>query len=138
MLQAHNWDLRSERGVYARLLAECEQAKIRLSTEDQTRIDLTRVDPSSPFAAMELAIHQELLAQLVGDLVARTFVICDQVMRDAGVKPQDLDALFVAGGATQLSLIKNEVEKYFDKPIRYAYHPMHTVAIGASVASSQL
>jgi hypothetical protein len=30
------------------------------------------------------------------------------------------------------------VEKYFDKPIKYAFHPMHTVAIGASVASNQL
>ena len=138
VLKAHNWDLRSEREVYARLLAECEQAKIRLSGEAQTRIDLTRVDPSSPFAAMELVIHQELLAELVGELVARTFVICDQVMRDAGVKPRDLDALFVAGGATQLSLIKNQVEKYFDKPIKYAFHPMHTVAIGSSVATSQL
>ena len=46
VLKKHNWDLRSERDVYARLLTECEQAKIRLSGERQTRIDLTRVYPS--------------------------------------------------------------------------------------------
>jgi molecular chaperone DnaK len=138
VLKAYNWDLRSEREVYARLLTECEQAKIRLSGSQQTRIDLTRVDPSSPFAAMELPIHQELLAELSGDLVRRTFVICDEVLRDVGMKPQDLDALFVAGGATQLPLLRNQVESYFGKPIEYAFHPMHTVAIGASIAAGQL
>lgn len=138
VLKAHNWDLRSEREVYARLLTECELAKIRLSDNQQTRIDLTRVDPSSPFATMDLVIHQDLLAQLVGDLVRRTFIVCDEVMRDAGVKPQDLDGLFVAGGATQLSLIRQQVETYFGKPIEYVFHPMHTVAIGASIAAGQL
>jgi len=30
------------------------------------------------------------------------------------------------------------VEKYFGRPIDYAYHPMHIVAIGASLAASQV
>lgn len=134
MLQKHHWDLRSEPAVCARLLAECEQAKIRLSGELQTRIDLTRVDPSSPIAGLELMVGRDLLAMLVGDMVRRTFVICDEVLGEISVKPQELDALFVAGGATQMPLVRQEVENYFGRPIVYEFHPMHTVAIGSSVA----
>jgi molecular chaperone DnaK len=133
VLERHRWDLRGDPAVYARLFAECEQAKIRLSEEDRTRIDLTRVDPSSPLAVVELAIDRGLLAGLVSETVQRTFVICDEVLGKVGVKPGDLDALFVAGGSTQMPLLKKEVEAYFGRPIAYEFHPMHTVAIGASL-----
>ncbi|MBN2497473.1 MAG: Hsp70 family protein [Deltaproteobacteria bacterium] len=135
VLTAHRWDLRSDPAVFSRLVAECEQAKIRLSGQEQTRIDLTRVDPASPIAALDLTVDQDFLSRLAGDLVRRTFVICDEVLAAAGLKARDLDALFVAGGCTQLPMLREGIEAYFGRPVEYAFHPMHTVAIGASLAA---
>ena len=132
--EEHHWDLRTESQTYARLVAECEQAKIRLSNSSETHIDLTRVDPVSPVASATLTIDSKLVASLTAALVQRTFVICDEVLRAAGVQSKDLDALFVAGGALQLPSMKEAVEQYFDKEIEFPFHPMQVVAIGASLA----
>ncbi len=138
VLATHHWDLRGDNAVFSRLVTECEQAKIRLSEENQTRIDLTRVDPASSIASIKLLITRDLLEKLASELVGRTFIVCDEVLRVAGLKARDLDALFVSGGTTQSPLISRQVEKYFGRPIDYAYHPMHIVAIGASLAASQV
>ncbi len=136
VLAMHHWDLRGDSTVFSRLVAECEQAKIRLSDENQTLIDLTRVDPASPTASIKLPVSRDLLEKLASELVGRTFIVCDEVLRDAGLKTADLDSLFVSGGTTRSPLISRQVEKYFGRSIDYAYHPMHIVAIGASLAAS--
>ncbi len=136
IMEEHHWDLRSDRATYARLVAECELAKIRLSTESQTSIDLTRVDPVSPLASAEVEVDRKRVTRLASDLVYRTFVICDEVLAKAGVKPDELDALFVAGGAIQQPTLRQAVEEYFGKPVVMPYNPMHVVAVGASIAAT--
>ncbi len=138
VLEKHRWDLRTDDMVYSRLVAECEQAKIRLSKEEQTRIDLTRVDSVSPAAAIDLRVDREISSKLTSELVYRTFIICDEVLGSAGVKTNELDALFVAGGPTQLPTIRRAIEEYFGKLVDLPYHPMHIVAIGASIAGEYL
>jgi len=135
MLKTHNWDYRSEPQVYARLILECEQAKIRLCKEEKTDIDLTRVDMSSPFTSANFELDRKKLALLCGDLVKRTFILCDEVLGKAGIKPKEVDAVFVVGGPSQLPMIQKGIEEYFQQHVRYMFDPMYVVAIGASIAS---
>jgi molecular chaperone DnaK len=135
MLKTHNWDYRSEAQVYARLILECEQAKIRLCKEERTAIDLTRVDLSSPFTSASMELDRKKLALLCGDLVKRTFILCDEVLGKVGVKPREVDAVFVVGGPTQLPIIQQGIEEYFQTKVRYMFDPMYVVSIGASIAS---
>ena len=51
VLKQHNWDLTNYPEVQDRLLAECERAKIRLSSWERTTLDLSQVDPELPSAA---------------------------------------------------------------------------------------
>jgi molecular chaperone DnaK len=134
VLKKHRWDLASDPTVQARLVYECEQAKIRLGRWDEARIDLNKVDPSSPLTTEQVRIPRRVLEDLVDELIARTFVLCDEVLGKVGVKANQLDALFVAGGTTKLAHVQKNIERYFDKPVFHAFNPMHVVAIGASMA----
>jgi len=133
VLETYRWDMRNDPEVFARLIAACEDAKIRLQKEERARIDLTRVDPASPLATQEVWLDRPLVAKLARELVGRSFVICDQVLKKVGITARDVDAVFVAGGATLLPVIQEGIEGYFGHPVEYAFHPMHIVALGASL-----
>ncbi len=133
VLEEHNWDLRNYSEIYARLLLECERAKIRLSFFDETVIELCKIDPDGPAASHELAIRSRDLDVLSEGLVRQTFVTCDRVLGDADVRPQELDAIFLAGGSTHLAKVREGVEIYFGQPGRFELEPTEVVAIGASL-----
>lgn len=133
VLKTHRWELRNEPEIMARLVHECEQAKIRMGRQEETYVELIQVDPSSSFTSERIVIPRKVLEGLVGKLIARTFVLCDEVLGNAGVPVGKLDALFVAGGTTKLPFVQKCIEQYFGKPVSYAFNPMHVVSIGASL-----
>ncbi len=134
VLKDHNWDLNNYSEVAIRLVAECERAKIRLSREEETRVDLTEVDPECPIAAEGLVVRRGVMDRLASDLVRRTFVTCDGVLHDAGVRPGDVRAVLLAGGSTHLPIVRQGVEAYFGRGGRSDVEPTAVVARGASLA----
>ncbi len=134
VLKEWNWDLRNYSEIYARLVAECEQAKIRLSFFEETVVDLSQVDTEGSVPAEGLPISREILDRISEDLVRRTFVTCDGVLAAAGLRPGDLDAVFLAGGSTHLGKVRDGVEAYFAQPGRFELEPTEVVALGASWA----
>jgi molecular chaperone DnaK len=134
VLERYGWDLTNYSEVRARLVSECEQAKVRLSSKQATIIDLSRVDPDCPAASQGLMLEREEMDRLCDELVRRTFVTCDHVLANAGIRFSDLDAVLLAGGSTLLPMIQKGVEAYFGKPGRLDFEPTQVVALGASLA----
>jgi molecular chaperone DnaK len=135
VLERHRWDLRSDAQLYARLVLEVERMKVRLSFAAGTTLELGQVDPASPVATKLLSIRREELEHACRPLVGRTFGICDEVMSRAGLKPQDIDAVLLAGGSTGLPMVRRDVARYFGQPPHVAFDPMEVVALGASLAA---
>jgi len=138
VLSRHNWDLRSYSDVYMRLLAECERAKIRLCYFDETILDLGQVDPDCPVPFEGFAMCREDLDPIAETIARRTFASCDGALRSAGLRPADLEAVFLIGGTTHLARVRDCVEGYFERPGRYDLEPTEAVAIGASLADGVL
>jgi molecular chaperone DnaK len=134
VLEKHNWDLANYSEIQDRLLARCEEAKIRLSSERETEIHLSQIDPDCPAADDAVVLSRSLLDDLCQDLVRRSFVVCDDVLRAAGLRPSDIDAVFLAGGTTLLPMIQSGVEAYFGSPGLSEFDPTEVVALGASFA----
>jgi molecular chaperone DnaK (HSP70) len=132
------WDLRADAVVFDRLVVECERAKIRLCYAQETRIELAHVDPAAPAADHAIAVDRSILARLTLDLVRRTFVVCDAVLREAGLRAAALDGVFLAGGTTLLPLVRKAVSQYFSRTPRTALDPMEVVGVGACVARRQM
>ena len=50
VLAQHGWDLGADPEVFDRLVLQCERAKIRLSSTDDSSVELGQVDPAAPAA----------------------------------------------------------------------------------------
>lgn len=137
VLEEHRWDLRDNAVIFDRLVSECERAKVRLCYASETKIELAQVDPAAPAATSFLTVGQDVLADLTLDLVRRSFVICDEVLARAGVKVANIGAVYLAGGTTQLPMVRNAVGQYFGTNPISAYDPMEVVAIGASLGGTR-
>jgi molecular chaperone DnaK len=133
VLRLHGWDLKSDPSTFARLIVECERVKIGMGEAKSRLIDLMQVDPAAPSSLSNIEVTCETLDELSEELVRRTFILCDQVLKKAGLKAEQMDAVFVAGGGTLLSSVRDGVEKFFQKRIDYPFNPMQIVAIGASL-----
>jgi len=134
VLKEHNWDLKNYGEVELRLLAECERAKIRLASCNETLIDLAQVDPDCPAAGDGLSIRRRVLDDLCLDLVRRSFASCDDALHQAGLRAGDLRAVILAGGTTHLPMIQRAVEAYFGRAGLVGLEPTEVVAIGAAEA----
>ena len=132
VLEKFSWDLTDYTEVYARLVGECERAKIRLSFFDETTVRLAEIDPTGPAGLEELPVGREMLDPISEELVRKTFVTCDSVLAAAGLRPADLDAIFLAGGSTHLSKVQEGVQMYFGKAGRFELDPTEVIALGAS------
>lgn len=131
-------DLRADREAYDRLVNECEQAKIRLSFTQRTEVDLSQVDPVMlpPEARIEVDLGQ--LQRLVADLVRRTFVVCEDVLHRVSVDRKDIGAVFLAGGSTQLPVVRAGLERFFGRPPHIEISPTQVVSIGTSLAAQDV
>jgi molecular chaperone DnaK len=132
-VRTHGWDLSTDALVFDRVLWQAELAKIRLCFGTQTRVELEAIDPAAPLAGVSLVIDRDHLEALGHDLVARTFAVCDDTLRSAGIKARDLHAVFLAGGATLLPSVRKGVASYFGQLPRCDFDPLEVVCIGASL-----
>ena len=134
VIEKHNWDLASYSEVYDRVLSECELAKIALSTEERAEFLLGQVDPECPAPDEPIVLTRKLLDVQCRELLQRSFSACDAVLRQAKMKPADVDVVLLAGGSTLLPVVQDGVAAYFDQRGAMGMDPTEVVAIGASIA----
>ena len=135
----HRIDLGNDPISHQRIRDACEQAKIELSNRPETRISIPFITmgPAGPLN-IDLTVKREEFEQLCGDLVEKTMVTCRQVMQDAKLKPEDLDAVLLVGGTTRIPLVAKKVADCFGKPPSKGIHPDEAVALGAAIMADSL
>lgn len=133
VLERHGWDLTSERTTFEHLQLVCEYAKIELSHRDSVPISVGQVDKAAPQGLADVELDRALVEQLCLKFVSSSFIVCDEVLREARVRPQDIDIVIAAGGTTAAPVVRRYVGQYFGKEPLCDIDPRHVVAIGASV-----
>ncbi len=137
----HGIDLRKDRMALQRLKDAAEKAKIELSTVNETQVNLPFIcTPSGGGSALHLqrALTREKLEELTEDLCERTIVICEQVLAEAKVRPDDLKEVILVGGMTRMPRIMAKVKNYFRREPCKGVHPEEVVALGAAVQANAL
>ncbi|MFI0849361.1 Hsp70 family protein [Mesorhizobium sp. IMUNJ 23232] len=92
------------------LAAKVEKAKIALTDEAVTRIELDMLDEklSLPATATDLARAIAAAVQRIADTVTRT-------LKDAGVAAERIDTLFLTGGSTAIPQVREGILAMFPK-----------------------
>jgi molecular chaperone DnaK len=79
-----------------------------------------------------------VLDALIRPVVDRTMGPVKQALTDAQLKPTDLDAVVLVGGATRTPLIRRTVQEFFDRKPHLELNPDEVVALGAAVQANIL
>ena len=120
--------------VLQRLKEAAEKAKIELSSAQKTEINLPflTADATGP-KHLQVDLTRSKFEQMVEKLVERTMGPVKQALKDAGMKPGEVDEIVLVGGSTRIPLVQKRVEDYFGKATNRSVNPDEVVAMGAAV-----
>jgi molecular chaperone DnaK len=132
-------DLSKDPMALQRLKEAGEKAKMELSTTQSTDINLPFItaDQSGP-KHLNYSLTRAKFEQLVDDLIQRTIPPMEQALKDAGIKPNEIDEVLLVGGSTRIPKIQDIVKKFFGKEPNRGVNPDEVVAIGAAVQGAVL
>jgi len=127
-------DLSRDRMALQRLKEAAEKAKIELSSAQSTSLNLPFItaDQTGP-RHLNYTLTRAKLEQLLDALFEKTREPCMQALRDAGLKPQDIDHVILVGGSTRIPAVQSLVKDIFGKEGSKGVNPDEVVAIGASI-----
>ena len=122
-----------------RLKEAAEKAKIELSTQQQTEVNLPYItaDATGP-KHLNIKLTRAKLESLVEELVARTIGPCRTALTDAGLKVNEIDDVILVGGQTRMPKVQEEVQNFFGKEPRRDVNPDEAVAVGAAIQGGVL
>ena len=127
-------DLGKDPMALQRLREAAEKAKCELSSSKQTDINLPFItaDSSGP-RHMNLNLTRAKFESLVGKLINRTKAPCQNALKDAGLKPSDINEVILVGGSTRIPMVQDIVQDIFKKEPNKGVNPDEVVAIGAAI-----
>jgi molecular chaperone DnaK len=135
-------DIGGDMGVDLRRHAEAVQtirkavieAKIALSSQSSIRLDIEL--PGGKRYRRE--ITREQFEQLIPSIIDRTVGPCRQAMKDAGLKPEQIDEVVLVGGSTRIPKVRALVKDLFQREPHTDLNPDEVVALGAAVQANIL
>ncbi len=132
-------DLRDDPKSLQRLLEAAEKAKMELSSTIQTDINLPYItvidnDPKH----LEMKLTRAKFEEIITSLLSKAEKPCKQALKDAKLKPSDIDHIVLVGGTTRIPLVRKKVEEIFGKKAKRDVDPMECVAIGAAIQAGVL
>jgi molecular chaperone DnaK len=122
-----------------RLKEAAEKAKIELSSQQQTEVNLPYItaDASGP-KHLSIKLTRAKLESLVDALVERTMGPCKIALQDAGLKVNEIDDVILVGGQTRMPKVQETVQNFFGKEPRKDVNPDEAVALGAAIQGGVL
>jgi molecular chaperone DnaK len=138
-LKDNGIDLRKEPMSLQRLQEACEKAKKELSSLPQTDINLPFItaDATGP-KHLQMTITRSTFESLADSLIERCREPVMQALRDAKMKPSDIDEVVLVGGSTRVPKVRQLVKDIFGKEPHQGVNPDEVVAVGAAIQGSVL
>ncbi|MDD3669570.1 MAG: molecular chaperone DnaK [Alphaproteobacteria bacterium] len=132
-------DLRNDRMALQRLKEAAEKAKIELSSATQTDINLPFItaDASGP-KHLNMTLTRAKLEALCEDLLSKTIPPMEKALKDAGLKPGQIDEVILVGGMTRMPKVQKIVQDFFGKEPHKGVNPDEVVAVGAAIQGGVL
>src|ERR1700712_141011 len=138
---AHGIDLTKDKMALQRLREAAEKAKIELSSSQQTSINLPyiTVDAEKNPLFMDEQLTRSEFQRITSDLLERTKVPFQNVLRDAGIPLDKIDHVVLVGGSTRMPAVVELVKELTGgKEPNKGVNPDEVVAVGAALQAGVL
>lgn len=127
-------DLTKDKLALQRLREAAEKAKVELSSTSQTEINLPFITADASGAKhFNLTLTRSKLETLVGHLIERTRIPCQNCLKDAGITAKEVDEVLLVGGMTRVPKVQQIVQEIFNKTPSKGVNPDEAVAMGAAL-----
>ena len=120
----------------ARLRSECEVAKRKLATEEEAFIRVPSPDGTFGEKPKRFRIDRKIFKRLCDPLMQRVAAPIARALRDAEIRPDEIDEIILVGGATRMNMLRDFIEDYFGKAPVMRHSPDEVVALGAAVQAA--
>ena len=132
-------DLKKDPMALQRLKEAAEKAKIELSSQTSTEINLPYIMPVDGVPKhLVKSLSRAKFEQLADSLIQRTVEPCRKALQDAGLNASDINEVLLVGGSTRIPAIQAVVEKFFGKAPNKSVNPDEVVAMGAAIQGGVL
>src|SRR5580700_9542518 len=105
------------------------EAKIELSSQPSTTLEVEL--PGGKHYLRK--ITREQFEQLIRPIIDRTVGPCKQALKDAALKPEQIDEVVLVGGSTRIPKVQRLVQDLFGRKPHTDLNPDEVVALGAAV-----
>ncbi len=132
-------DLLKDKQAVQRLKDAAEKAKIELSGTPTTHISMPFITQgdSGPLH-LEMELTRSKFEELINDLVVKTQTPLRNALKDAKLKPEDIDRVLLVGGSTRIPFVQEKIKEVLKKEPTKNINPDECVAIGAAIQAGVL
>ena len=127
-------DARRHGETVARIRKAVIEAKIALSSQPTAKLDVDL--PGGRKYRREISL--EGFGQMIQPIIDRTIGPCKQALKDAGLKPEQIDEVVLVGGSTRIPKVRRLVQDLFSRVPHTGLNPDEVVALGAAVQANIL
>jgi molecular chaperone DnaK len=107
---------------------EAEDIKKTLS-----RRDIAKKMLYGPAGSMRVEITRDMFEKAISSLMARTDILVEVALEEAGSKPSEIDKVLLVGGSTRMPIVSQRLEKMFGFAPETAVNVDECVALGAAL-----
>jgi molecular chaperone DnaK len=132
-------DLHNDKAAMQRLKEAAEKSKIELSGMPTTDINIpfiTQADGEPKH--LEITLTRAKLEELIGDLLEKTMGPTRRAMKDAKLKPEDINKIVLVGGSTRIPRVQQMLKEYLEQEPTKGINPDECVAMGAAIQAGVL
>jgi len=99
----------ADRKLQRRLLRDARAAKQALTDAPTVPVQVLRPDGT----VWQGTLARTTLVQLVDPFIERTLTPTRRALKDAGLKPRDIQEVVMVGGSTRMPRVQEKVENFF-------------------------
>jgi molecular chaperone DnaK len=132
-------DLLQDPMAHQRLLEAAEKAKIELSSQMETTVNLPFItaDQSGP-KHLQISLTRSKFESLCDHVFERLKAPCYRAIEDAKLGPKDIAEVLLVGGSTRIPKVQQIAKDIFGKEPNKSLNPDEVVALGAAIQGAVL
>ncbi|MEM7292086.1 MAG: Hsp70 family protein [Pseudomonadota bacterium] len=129
----HHSDPFADPVMLGHLMAVTENAKKSLSARTSVSVPVEAAGKRT-----ECRVTRAQFEEITTDLVARTLLLTERAIEDAGLCKADIEEVVLVGGSTRMPMIGTALTEFFGFEPLKSVNPDEVVAVGAALLANEL